>query len=93
MKSSLEIIRAAAIGFESGFTGFTELSTTSLVGVGRLLLNGVSFSCLFADASRIGEKKVNKESSSNNPYPQTEDVLCNPVNPDSKPGVRGKFQI
>ncbi|MDP4701527.1 MAG: hypothetical protein NWS66_16415 [Saprospiraceae bacterium] len=30
----------------------------------------------------------------NNPYTQIEDVLCNPenpVNPDSKPGVRGEF--
>jgi hypothetical protein len=35
-----------------------------------------------------------KNQSTNNPYTQTEDVLCNPenpVNPDSKPGVWGKF--
>ena len=31
-----------------------------------------------------------------NHYHQTKDALCNPqnpVNPDSKPGVRGEFQI
>jgi len=33
--------------FESGFTGLT---ITSLVGVGRLLLNGASISWLSADA-------------------------------------------
>jgi hypothetical protein len=32
-----------------------------------------------------------KNQSTNNPYTQTEDVLCNPENPDSKPDVRGKF--
>jgi hypothetical protein len=53
----MEIIRAAATGFESGFTGLT---ITSLNGVGRLLLNGASISWLFADASRTGEKKGKK---------------------------------
>jgi hypothetical protein len=46
--------------FESGFTGFTGLTITSLVGVGRLLLNGASISWLSADASRIGGKKGKK---------------------------------
>ncbi len=39
--------------------------------------------------NRIGEKDDKKQSSTNNPYTQTEDVLSNPVNPenpDSKPG-------
>jgi len=26
-------------------------------------------------------------------YLQTEDVLCNPQNPDSEPNVSGKFQL
>ncbi|MFY8012923.1 MAG: hypothetical protein ACOVRG_13155 [Saprospiraceae bacterium] len=43
----MEIIRAAATGFESGFPGLT---ITSLNGVGRLLLNGASISWLSADA-------------------------------------------
>jgi hypothetical protein len=43
----LENIRAAANGFESGFSGLT---ITSLNGVGRLLLNGASISFPFADA-------------------------------------------
>jgi hypothetical protein len=55
--SYVEIIRAAATGFESGFTGLT---ITSLDGVGRLFLNGVSISWLFAGASRTGEKKGKK---------------------------------
>jgi hypothetical protein len=46
----MEIIRAAAIGFESGFTGFPGLTITSLDGLGRLFLNGASISLLFADA-------------------------------------------
>jgi hypothetical protein len=46
----MEIIRAAATGFESGFPGFLGLTITSLDGLGRLLLNGVSNSWLFADA-------------------------------------------
>ena len=49
-QSSVEMIRAAATGFESGFTGCTGLTITSLVGMGRLLLNGVIISRLFADA-------------------------------------------
>jgi hypothetical protein len=49
-QSSVEIIRAAANGFESGFSGFTGLTITSLDGMGGLLLNGVSISSLFADA-------------------------------------------
>jgi len=53
----VEIIRAAANGFESGFTGLT---ITSLDGTGGLLLNGVSISRLFADALRSGEKKGKK---------------------------------
>jgi hypothetical protein len=71
----MEIIRAAATGFESGFTGLT---ITSLDGVGRLFLNGVSISWLFAGASRTGEKKGKKLSSTNNLYPQTEDILYHP---------------
>jgi len=46
----MEIIRAAANEFESGFSGFPGLTITSLVGVGRLFLNGVSNSWLSADA-------------------------------------------
>jgi hypothetical protein len=34
---------AAAWGFESGFSGFRGLTITSLVGLGRLLLNVLSF--------------------------------------------------
>ncbi|MFN6079260.1 MAG: hypothetical protein ACK48I_08630 [Bacteroidota bacterium] len=49
-QSSVEMIRAAATGFESGFTGRTGLTITSLVDMGRLLLNGVIISRLFADA-------------------------------------------
>jgi hypothetical protein len=56
----VKIIRAAATSFESGFTGCTGLTITSLVGMGRLLLNGVIISRLFADALRIGEKKCKK---------------------------------
>jgi hypothetical protein len=59
----VEIIGAAANGFESGFTGFTGftgLTITSLNGMGGLLLNGVSISRLFADALRSGEKKGEK---------------------------------
>jgi hypothetical protein len=59
--------------------------------VGRILLNGAFISWLYAAASRIGEKKGNKYPSKNNPYLQTEDVLCNPenpVNPDSELGER-----
>jgi hypothetical protein len=43
----MEIIRAAATGFESGFSGLT---ITSLDGVGRLFLNGAFISLLFAGA-------------------------------------------
>jgi hypothetical protein len=43
----MEIIRAAAIGFESGFSG---LSITSLDGLVGLLLNDPFISWLFADA-------------------------------------------
>jgi hypothetical protein len=43
----VEIIGAAANGFESGFTGLTITSLDGMVG---LLLNGVSISRLFADA-------------------------------------------
>jgi hypothetical protein len=46
----VEIICAAANGFESGFSGFTGLTITSLDGMGGLLLNSVSISSLFADA-------------------------------------------
>jgi hypothetical protein len=36
--------------FESGFSGFIGLTTTSLVWVGRLLLHGAFIAKLFADA-------------------------------------------
>ncbi len=49
-QSSVELIRAAATGFESGFTGCIGLTITSLVDMGRLLLNGAFISRLFADA-------------------------------------------
>jgi len=45
--------------FESGFTGFSGLTITSLVWVGRLLYV-VSFARPLADALRIGEKKGEK---------------------------------
>jgi len=56
----MEVIRAAAIGFESGFSGFPGLTITSLNGVVRLLLNGASITLLAADALRIGEKEGKK---------------------------------
>ena len=59
-QSSVKIIRVAATSFESGFTGCTGLTITSLDGMGRLLLNGAFISWLFADALRIGEKKSKK---------------------------------
>ena len=62
-QSSVEIIRAAASSFESGFTGCTGctgLTITSLDDMGRLILIGVIISRLFADALRIGEKKCKK---------------------------------
>jgi hypothetical protein len=40
----MEILRAAATGFESGFPGFPGLTITSLNGVGRLLLIDASIS-------------------------------------------------
>jgi hypothetical protein len=46
----VEIIRAVANGFESGFSGFTGLTITSLDGVRSLFLNGAFISSLFADA-------------------------------------------
>jgi hypothetical protein len=46
--------------FESGFTGFRGLTITTLVSVGRLLLDGAFISKLFADTLRIGEKKYIK---------------------------------
>ena len=49
-QSSVEITRAAATDFESGFTGCTGLTITSLVGMGRLILIGAFISRLFADA-------------------------------------------
>ena len=45
------------ISFESGFTGFSGLTITSPVGVGRLLFHGAFISIPLADALRIGEKK------------------------------------
>jgi hypothetical protein len=45
------------ISFESGFTGFSRLTITSPVGVGRLLFHGAFISKPLADALRSGEKK------------------------------------
>jgi hypothetical protein len=56
----VKIIRAAAIGFESGFSGCIGLTITSLDDMGRLILIGAFISWLFADALRIGEKKCKK---------------------------------
>jgi hypothetical protein len=56
----MEIKRAAATSFESGFTRFLGLTITSLDGLERLLLNGASISWLSADALSIGEKKGKK---------------------------------
>jgi hypothetical protein len=46
--------------FESGFTGFSRLTITSLVWVGRFLLHAASIARPFADALRSGEKKGKK---------------------------------
>ena len=43
--------------FESGFTGFSGLTITSLVCVGRLLLHAAFIVRPFAAALRSGEKK------------------------------------
>jgi hypothetical protein len=56
----MEMICAAANGFESGFSGFTGLTITSLDGVRSLFLNGAFISRLFAAALRSGEKKGEK---------------------------------
>jgi hypothetical protein len=82
--SWLEIMREAA-NFESGFTGFIGLTITSLVWVGSLLLNAAFNARSLADALRIDEKRYIKYSSTNDHCAKNEDVLCNPVNPDSKP--------
>ena len=50
-------MRAAAIGFESGFSGLT---ITSPVWVGRLLLNGAFISKPLAAALRSGEVRYVK---------------------------------
>ena len=47
----------AAASFESGFSGFRGLTITSLVWVGRLLLNGAFIARPLADALGIGEKR------------------------------------
>ena len=46
--------------FESGFTGFSRLTITSLVWVGRLLLHAAFIVRPFVDALRIDEKKGKK---------------------------------
>jgi len=46
----MEIIRAAAIGYESGFTRFSGLTITSLDGLGGLFLIDAFISWLSADA-------------------------------------------
>jgi hypothetical protein len=43
----MEITRAAAIGFESGFSGFIGLIVTSPVRVGRLVLDVALFFLVF----------------------------------------------
>jgi hypothetical protein len=48
------IVHPENISFESGFSGLT---ITSPVGVGRLLFHGAFISKPLADALRIGEKK------------------------------------
>ena len=57
-QSSVKIIRAAASSFESGFTGCTGLTITSLDDMGRLILIGVIISRLFADALRMAKRSV-----------------------------------
>jgi hypothetical protein len=42
--------------FESGFSGFSGFTITSLVWVGRLLLNGAFIAKPLADVLHIGEK-------------------------------------
>jgi hypothetical protein len=51
---------AAAIGSESGFTGFSGLTITSPVWGGGLLLNGAFVSKLLAAALHSGEKEGKK---------------------------------
>jgi hypothetical protein len=46
--------------FESGFRGFIGLTITSLIWVGRLLLNGAFFATFFAEVLHIGEKRCKK---------------------------------
>ena len=67
--------------FESGFSGFTRLSITSLVWEGRLLIHSSSIARFFADVLHMGEKKGKKYSSTNHPYTQTKDVIYYPRNP------------
>ena len=68
--------------FESGFSGFRGLTITSLVSVGRLLLDGAFIYRPFADALSIGEREgVKSIQFTNNPQVQSEDVLFNPLNP------------
>ncbi len=50
----------AAAGFESGFSGFSGLTITSLVCVGSLLLNAAFIARPLADVLHIGEKKGEK---------------------------------
>ena len=82
-QSLLEIMRAAACGFESGFLGFWGLTITSPVWGGRLLLYGAFISKPLADALRSGEKDDKKYSSTNHIYFKNEDVLSNPQNPEN----------
>ncbi len=78
-QSSLEIMRAAAIGLNHGFSGFRGLTITSLVSVGRLLLDGAFIYRPFADAQRIDEREgVKSIQFTNNPQVQTGDIRNNP---------------
>ena len=82
--------------FESGFPGFSGLTITSLVWVGRLLLNNAFNARPFADALRSGEKKGMKLSSTNDHCAKTKTfsaILKILKIRDSKPGVRGEFTL
>ncbi len=50
---------------------------------GKIIIKCAFISKHLDDALRSGEKDDKKQSSTNNPYTQTREVLSNPENPDS----------
>lgn len=71
----------SSLWFVSGFSGFRGFTITSSLWLGRLLLNSAFITLLFADALHISEKKGIKTESTNNPFNQIGNVLCNQWNP------------